>query len=312
MEDGNARPHGAWAHRKRFLEDLFRKRGLRPQRRLGQNFLLDSNLLDFIVRSAAPGPKDTVLEVGVGTGQMTGRLASRAGKVVGVEKDRLLFEIATEALASADNVQLIHADVLASKNRIRPDVEMTFLAARPEPPGRLIMASNLAYSIATPLILNLLASTIPVRSMVATVQRELGEKLGAQKPGDPGYGPVSLLTRYHANARILRILPPGVFWPRPKVDSAIVRIEAREPGDRPFVPFDLFRKVVKGVFTQRRKTIHKSLVSLGFAGKGGGEPLAWAAGLDPSARPEALSFDDFLGLAHAIREGQREDRPMAP
>lgn len=288
---------------KAFLQDLFRKRGLRPKRRLGQNFLVDPNLLDYIVRASDAGNADVVLEVGVGTGQLTARLAAKARRVVGVEVDDLLFETAREALAAADNVTWIRADALAGKHRLAPEVEDAVREALPGVGGRLLLVANLAYSIATPLILTLLESALPFLSMTVTVQRELAEKLAASGPGEPGYGPVSILVRRRAEARILRDVPPQVFWPEPRVGSAIVRLDVRPrfPGSE--TADARFKRLVRSVFTLRRKTLHKGLETLGFARPGEGRGLLEAVGADPEARAEQLAPETFEKLA-ALLEGR--------
>jgi 16S rRNA (adenine1518-N6/adenine1519-N6)-dimethyltransferase len=287
------------AHGKKHLQRLFQSRKRRPSRSLGQNFLLDPNLIDFIVRSAEIGPEDAVLEIGAGTGQMTSRMAALASQVVAVEVDRMLFETASAALAGFPNVRLIHADALAGKSRIDPGVVE---AAREAAAGggSLLHVSNLAYRIATPVVLSLLESGLPIRRMVVTVPLELAQKLSARAPGEPGYGSVSVLTAFHGAACILREVPPEVFWPRPQIVSGIVRLDVLPPENRPPADYARFRGLVRGLFTQRRKTAARSLESLEFCGKGEAGPVLRDLGIDPKARPEELSPDAFARLAAAL------------
>jgi 16S rRNA (adenine1518-N6/adenine1519-N6)-dimethyltransferase len=287
------------AQTKAHLQALFRSKGAHPKRRLGQNFILDPNLLDFIVRTAGPGPGDTVLEVGTGTGQLTTRLAARSGRVVSIEVDAILHAEASRTLAEYANVVLLKGDALATKSRIDPVLQSALAADLPAPEsGRLMLVSNLAYSIATPLILNLLETDLPFATMVVTVQKELAEKLSARRPGDPGYGPVSVLTAFHASAQIVRTVPPRVFWPAPAVDSAIVKILPENPGPEREALYPRFRERVRGLFTLRRKMLHRSLEALGFAEKGEGRAMLESAGIEPEARPDALTPEDFLRLAN--------------
>ncbi|MHC5037066.1 MAG: 16S rRNA (adenine(1518)-N(6)/adenine(1519)-N(6))-dimethyltransferase RsmA [Planctomycetota bacterium] len=289
---------GAWIHRKKALQALFQGHGSWPRKRLGQNFILDPNLLDFIAAAAEPGGADSVLEVGVGTGQLTGRLAERAGRVLGVEVDRLLFQKAQDALSGFEHVQLLLTDVLASKNRLHPDVIEAVRGMIPGPSGRLLHVSNLAYRIATPLLINLLESGLPFGKMVVTVQMEMAEKIVAGGPGDVGYGPVSLVVAFFAKARILRKVPRDVFWPMPKIQSAIVEIMPNpvEPEDGDLYPS--YKALVRGLFTLRRKTLRRALETLGVPGRG--EAVLTRAGIDPQIRPGMLTREDFLRLAPAF------------
>ncbi|MHC4780524.1 MAG: ribosomal RNA small subunit methyltransferase A, partial [Planctomycetota bacterium] len=236
-----------WSHKKGYLVDLFSRRSIHPLRKLGQNFILDPNLLDFIVKTAAISEKDTVLEVGVGTGQLTSRMIAKARSVVGIEVDRNLHEVASEAMGRAPNLRLIRADALASKNRLNPEVIDAVKDTLPAEGGRLLLVSNLAYRIATPLILNLLESDLPVSSMTVTIQMEVAERISAKIPGDHGYGPVSVLVGSFGDARIVRPVPRDVFWPKPKIQSAIVRIDL-EGRTRPASgDYDRFKTLVKGL-----------------------------------------------------------------
>jgi 16S rRNA (adenine1518-N6/adenine1519-N6)-dimethyltransferase len=269
-------------------------------RKLGQNFILDPSLLDFIVRCARPMKEDTVLEVGVGTGQLTSRLAERAGRVVGVEVDSHLHAVASEALKGKSNVTLLRVDVLASKNRLNPEVVEAVRSATSGEAGRLLHVSNLAYRIATPLIINLLESDLPFEAMVTTVQMELAEKITAKRPGDRGYGPVSLLVGSRGRARIVRPIPRDVFWPKPRIRSAVVGIDV----DRDNLPdpetYGRFRALVKGVFTLRRKTLHRALESLGFVEKGKGREILAEAGIAPEERVERLDREHIEALAEVV------------
>lgn len=241
---------------------LFRQHGFNPRSDLGQNFLIDINLVEFAVRAAELSEDDIVLEVGPGTGGMTTFLASQAGKVIGVEVDKNMFALATYATRNCDNVTLINRDILKNKNTISPEITKLLkeqLAATPD--SRLKLVANLPYSVATPVISNLVASDLPWQRMVCTIQLELGEKMIAE-PGTSKYGSLSVWLQSQCSVRIIRRLGPKVFWPRPKVDSAIVSIWRHDGrgdriDDKPF-----FLDFLRRLFHQRRKLLRRVLVGM--------------------------------------------------
>ena len=184
--------------------------------------------------AAAVGPDDVVLEVGTGTGSLTALLAEKAAAVVTVEIDPRMFQLAAEELHRFDNVVMLQLDALKSKNRISPAV---FDAVRPllaAAPGRQFkLVANLPYNIATPILGNLLAEEEPPRTMTATIQKELAERITA-RPGDKQYGALSLWIQSQCRVEVLRMLPPEAFWPRPKVSSAFIQLtldDAASPAD---------------------------------------------------------------------------------
>jgi 16S rRNA (adenine1518-N6/adenine1519-N6)-dimethyltransferase len=216
------------------------ERGLRPKHSKGQCFLVDLNLLDVLLREAEVGPEDVVLEVGAGTGSLTRRLAERAAAVLSLELDRGFFELASEHVADCSNVTLICTDALKGKNRLNPVlVEQLQRLAPPQSPYRRKLVANLPYNIATPLLCLLLLRDEPWDRFVFTVQKEVADRLVAQ-PGTKQYGTVSVLVQAVADAELLRTLPPSVFWPQPKVHSAMVRIRPN-PAKRAAIA-DLFAR----------------------------------------------------------------------
>jgi 16S rRNA (adenine1518-N6/adenine1519-N6)-dimethyltransferase len=245
-----------------YLMALFQQHGFNPRTDLGQNFLIDVNLIEFVVRNASLGPCDVVLEVGSGTGGMTSFLAAEAGKVVSIEIDRNMFQLAGESVSDCNNVTLLNCDILKNKNTLDPQVvELLHREVASIPDGRLKLVANLPYSVATPVISNLINSDLPWQRMVATIQWELGEKMAAQ-PGDSSYGALSVWLQSQSTVRILRKLGPKVFWPRPKVDSAIVSIWrdtslAARIHDRPF-----FLDFLRRLFHHRRKFLRSVLVGM--------------------------------------------------
>ncbi|NBX30648.1 ribosomal RNA small subunit methyltransferase A, partial [bacterium] len=214
-----------------YLKNLFVEVGFTIDARRGQNFLVDLNLIDLIVRTAEPRPEDVVLEVGTGTGVLTERLSAVAGTVITAEIDPRLAQLARDRLIDRDNVTLVEGDALAAKHRFAPDLLAAIDSARAaHPQGRFLLVANLPYCVATPVISNLLARPRPFDAAVVTVQRELADRMTAAA-GTSAYNALSVWVGAQCRGQIVRVLPPSVFWPRPKVDSAILRIDV-EPERR--------------------------------------------------------------------------------
>jgi 16S rRNA (adenine1518-N6/adenine1519-N6)-dimethyltransferase len=242
-------------------EELAR-RGIRPNRRLGQNFMIDRQMLDFLVRTAAVSDQDIVLEVGAGAGFLTERLCAAAARVISVEIDEGLFGLASERLADFTNLTLIHADALAGERKWSAPVARGIDKALAELPGRpLKLVANLPYSIATAVIQVVLESDGRFEGAWFTCQKEVADRLTA-KPGGDDYGFVSVLVTLLADIRVVRKLPPSVFWPRPKVDSAIVEVMGREAKRFAIADMDALRRGLSFLFTRRRKQLKASLKGL--------------------------------------------------
>jgi 16S rRNA (adenine1518-N6/adenine1519-N6)-dimethyltransferase len=244
------------------LMSLFQHQGIHPRTDLGQNFLIDLNLIDYVVDQAQVGPSDVVLEIGTGTGGLTAFLAQSAAEVVSVEIDHRVHALAKEVTGVYPNATLLLTDALKNKNTFAPIVVETVIDRLNRAPGRTLkLVANLPYCIATPVISNLVASELPWSLMVVTIQWELAQRMRAQ-PGTPEYGALSAWLQAQCDLKILKKLGPTVFWPRPAVDSAIVRLapnpEARaQLGDREF-----FHEFVRRLFTQRRKSLRSVLVGM--------------------------------------------------
>lgn len=248
---------------------LLRSHGLHTRKHLGQHFLADPNIVDKVVRVAGVGPGDQVVEVGAGTGVLTAALADAGCRVVAYEVDRRLEPILHTTVG--DRADLRFADALDALPADLPAGEWTFV-------------SNLPYNVGTPLLLQLLSDAPSIRRFVVMVQLEVADRLAAA-PGSKTYGVPSVVAGLFADVRRMFTVPPQVFVPPPQVESAVVVLD-RRPG----VDIDLARRaaaLARTAFGNRRKMLRASL------GKG----LVEAAGLDPSARPERLTTDDFLKLA---------------
>ena len=207
-----------------YIRDLIMSHGLSPKNKMGQNFLVDLNLVDLIIATAELDREDSILEVGTGTGGLTARLSDHAGAVLSVELDTDFHRMASHLLRKRTNIQLIHADILAGKNELNPGVVAAWdqLSATHRCARRKLVA-NLPYVVATPVIGNLLISDIALERMVVMVQWELAERMIAEV-GTKEYSSLAVLIQSVADVQIVRRLAPTVFWPKPQVDSAIVCI----------------------------------------------------------------------------------------
>ncbi|MGF1578611.1 MAG: 16S rRNA (adenine(1518)-N(6)/adenine(1519)-N(6))-dimethyltransferase RsmA [Gemmataceae bacterium] len=281
-----------------YLRRLFSSHGIRPKNKLGQNFLIDLNQFDVLIRAAELGPNDLALEVGTGTGSLTQKLVETAGAVLSVELDPSFHSLAMEILEDKKNVYLIHQDVLKNKNQLRPEVLSALDEARRKHPElTLKMVANLPYAVATPAITNFLMSDYPFERFVVTVQYEIGERLVAT-PGNKDYNSLSILVQSLADTSIVRKLPPSVFWPQPKVDSAIVLIkpDAEKRAQVPNIP--RFRAFLRDLYTQRRKNLRGGLTGLPSGRIPKAEVDAKLAHLqiNGNVRAETLSIEDHLRL----------------
>jgi len=239
---------------KRQIQQLLATAGVSANKRLGQHFLIDLNLMRLLIDSAEITGEDIVLEVGCGTGSLTEGLVEKAGRVIAVEIDRTLAEIARMWLAEAGNVEIINADVLESKSTINPAVTEALATARKGFSGRTLLVANLPYNIASPLILNLATGPVTAAGMYVTVQKEVAERMTA-RPGCGEYGTLSIFLRATGDVRRIRVLKPSVFWPQPQVDSAMVAFVRDEAKASIIQDFVLFSEVVRLLMGHRRKTL---------------------------------------------------------
>ncbi len=290
-----------------YLRSLFERRGIAPQHRYGQNFLIDLNIHDLIVKSAEVGPGDVILEVGPGAGALTALMAERGAAVVAVEIDPAMARLTAEAVEGRPNVRVLNVDALAGKHTIAPEVldnVRAGLAVSPE--KRFKLVANLPYNVATPILSNLLVHPDPALCpalMVATIQLELAERMRAG-PEDEAYGALSVLIQALADFAIVRTLPPTVFWPRPKVDSAVIKI-VPDPAKRAAVgDLPWFHAVVRRVFLHRRKNLRRVLYSLWRDRwtKPEVDALLEGLGLTSSIRAEAMNVEEFLALSQRLGE----------
>jgi 16S rRNA (adenine1518-N6/adenine1519-N6)-dimethyltransferase len=287
-----------------YLNRLFQSFGLRAKSKLGQNFLIDLNLVDLIVRTAELDRTDAVLEVGTGTGSLTARLADLAGSVCTVEIDRTLQPVAKQVVGPRDNVRFLFGDALARKNELNPDM----LAAWEETTGRhgctrRKLVANLPYAIATPLISNLLIAGVPIERMVVMVQWEIAERMRAQ-PGTKDYNALSVLMQAVADVEVVRKVLPTNFYPRPKVDSAIVKIMPNAKKRAKVSDVPRFRAFLRDLYVHRRKNLRQALTGwpAGRKDKDVVDAKLKQLGLDGTLRSETLDVEQHLRLFTAFAE----------
>jgi 16S rRNA (adenine1518-N6/adenine1519-N6)-dimethyltransferase len=288
-----------------YLRNLFAKHGFSPQRRLGQNFLIDLNIHDLIVDAAEVSSNDVILEVGSGTGALTSLMAARGAVVVAVDIDPAMAKLSALAVAELPNVRVLHRDALANKNRLDPEVLDNVRAELADGSGRqLKLVANLPYHVATPLIVNLLVHPeFCPALMVVTIQKELAERMCAQA-ATSAYGAVSVVLQGLADVSIVRSLPPSVFWPRPQVDSAVVAVRPNAAKRIAVGDVAWFHEIVRRLFFHRRKYIRHVLAVTWHDRWTKAEVDTWleARGLRGQLRAESLNVDEFLALAKALHE----------
>ena len=268
------------------------------QKKFGQNFLIDTHVLDKIIRSAEITKEDMVVEIGPGIGTMTQYLACAAGKVAAIEIDKALIPILEDTLEGYENVQVINDDVLK--------VDIAKLAEE-ENGGRPIkVVANLPYYITTPIIMGLFENHVPLKSITVMVQKEVADRMQVG-PGTKDYGALSLAVQYYAKPYIVANVPPNCFMPRPKVGSAVIRLERY---DKPPVQVEdekLMFRIIRASFNQRRKTLANGLKNspeLQFS-KEEIEKAIEGIGKSVSVRGEALTLEEFAALSNLLCESER-------
>lgn len=287
-----------------YLSRRFEEVGLNPNRRHGQNFLVDLNLIQMIARSAELGKNDVVLEVGTGMGSLTGMLAEKAAHVITVEIDGYLYQMAAEELESFDNIEMLKQDALKNKNQFDDRVIAAIKKALADQPYRKFkLAANLPYNIATPVIANLLRSEVIPAMMSVTIQKELADRITA-RPGSKDYGALTVWVQSMADAELVRIMPPHVFWPRPKVDSAILKITHRPEKAAAIPDIDFFYAFVRAMFFHRRKFMRSVAVAAfkGQLSKPQIDEVLAAAELREDSRTEQLSVAELQSLCELFRQ----------
>ena len=278
--------------------ELLKKYNFPIQKKYGQNFLVDDNILEGILRCAEISKEDTVLEIGPGLGALTGYLCRAAGHVIAVEIDRMLIPVLQETLQEYTSLTLIHNDILK--------VDIGQLAKEHKslrPDGRLKVVANLPYYITTPIIMELLEKESQICSITVMVQKEVAQRM-QEGPGSKSYGALSLAVQYYSRPYYAMTVSRNCFLPKPDVDSAVIRLDVFEPGQRPVQAKDpefLFR-IIKAAFAQRRKTLVNALSNdpvLAFSKEQVTDALSQLQ-LPANLRGETLTLQQFALLADAL------------
>lgn len=268
------------------------------QKKYGQNFLIDTHVLDKIISSANITKDDMVLEIGPGIGTMTQYLACAAGRVVAVEIDKALIPILEDTLQSYDNVTVINEDVLK--------VDIAALAEEYNGGKPIKVVANLPYYITTPIIMGLYESHVPMESITVMVQKEVADRMQSG-PGSKDYGALSLAVQYYAEPYIVANVPPNCFMPRPKVGSAVIRLTSHKEMPVQVENEKLMFQIIRASFNQRRKTLANGLnnsAELSFSKEWIGECIE-KLGKGASIRGEALTLEEFARLSNLL--GQEKE-----
>lgn len=275
--------------------EVLQKYNFSFQKKFGQNFLIDTHVLDKIIASAEITKDDFVLEIGPGIGTMTQYLACAARKVVAVEIDKALIPILEDTLSDYDNVEVINEDVL------KLDIDKI---AREQNDGKPIkVVANLPYYITTPIIMGLFENHVPIESITVMVQKEVADRMQVG-PGTKDYGALSLAVQYYSVPYIVANVPPNCFMPRPNVGSAVIRLTAHKEKPVEVVDEKLMFKLVRASFNQRRKTLQNGLNNspeINFTKEQIVEALE-QLGRGASIRGEALTLAEFAELANILSE----------
>lgn len=276
-------------------QEILKKYGFSFKKSLGQNFLIDPNILRNIVSKADLSKESAAIEIGPGIGALTEHLARTAGKVVAFEIDQRLLPVLEDTLSPYDNVKVIHSDIL------KANVDSVI---KEELGGYtdIMVVANLPYYVTTPILMKLIMDRLPIRGFVVMMQKEVADRITA-KPGTKDYGSLSIAIQYYMHAEVAMVVPKTVFMPQPNVDSAVIRLTRRTELPVQVKDEEFLFEVSRGSFVQRRKTIYNNLQSSLPNGKERKDDIAAAlesVGIEPSRRGETLTIVEFGKLADAL------------
>ncbi|KKK36677.1 16S rRNA methyltransferase [Mesobacillus campisalis] len=277
--------------------EILEKYGFSFKKSLGQNFLIDTNILRRIVDHAELTETSAVIEIGPGIGALTEQLAKRSKKVMAFEIDQRLLPILEDTLSPYENVTIVHQDILKADVQSRIDEILKGFED-------IMVVANLPYYVTTPIIMKLLEEKLPIRGIVGMLQKEVADRISA-KPGTKEYGSLSIAVQYYTKAETVMIVPKTVFIPQPNVDSAVIRLTLRENPAVAVKDESFFFQVTRASFAQRRKTILNNLTSQLPGGKEKKEGIQAAlkkAGIEETRRGETLSIEEFGALSDALYE----------
>ena len=283
----------------RATKEVVNKHNFKFSKSLGQNFLIDDNVIDRILEGARLSETDKIIEVGPGIGTLTREMGKVAENVVSIEIDKTLIPILKETLADLDNVEVVNEDILK--------VDVQGLIKEKLNGGPVKLVANLPYYITTPIVMKFLEEDIPVTDIVVMVQKEVADRMNAQ-PSTKDYGALSVAVQYYCDTEIVAKAPRHMFMPQPNVDSTVIGLHVREEKKYNVDNEDIFFKTVKASFGQRRKTLLNSLGGLGFLRKDQIKVALQEANIDEKRRGETLSIEEFASLSNAVNKIHNENK----
>lgn len=278
---------------KRVTRYILQRFGIHMSKRLGQNFLIDANIVQGIVDAANVQENDRVLEIGPGIGTLTQALAETGAEVTCVELDKRLPEVLAHTLDAYDNVRVIQGDIL----------KVNIPEIMGDKPFKVV--ANLPYYITTPIIMALLEKHLPITDIVVMVQKEVAERMAAQ-PGGKTYGALSVAVQYYTVPEIALYVPPRSFMPPPEVDSVVVNCKVRQTPAVELIDEKMFFRVVKAAFGQRRKTLNNALKSMGVDKNIIADVLD-KAGIEATRRGETLTMEEFGAIANILVQMAKQE-----
>lgn len=279
------------SHRK--TKEVVDKHGFKFSKSLGQNFLIDDNVIDRILDGARLSKGDKIIEVGPGIGTLTREMGRVADKVVAIEIDKTLIPILKDTLDEFENIEVINQDILK--------VNVEDLVKEKLNGGPVKLVANLPYYITTPIVMKFLEEDIPVTDIVVMVQKEVADRMNAN-PGTKDYGSLSVAVQYYCDTEIVAKAPRHMFIPQPNVDSTVIGLHVREERKYNVDSEDIFFKTVKAAFGQRRKTLLNALGTLGFLNKDEIREVLNEANIDEKRRGETLSIEEFANLSNCVNK----------
>jgi len=275
--------------------EILEKYGFSFKKSLGQNFLIDTNILHNIIATAELTKEKAAVEIGPGIGALTEQLCRAAGSVIAVEIDQRLLPILQDTLSPYDNVEVVHGDVLKLNLK-------QIIADKLPGYEKVSVVANLPYYVTTPILMKLLEERLPLENIVVMIQKEVADRIAA-KPGTKDYGSLSVAAQFYADAEVAMVVPASVFMPKPNVDSAVIKLTIRNHPPVKVDDEEFFFRVVRVCFAQRRKTLLNNLMNGLFAKEQKDEviQLLTKAGIEPARRGETLSIEEFAHLSNEIR-----------
>ena len=291
---------------KQDIERLLAGAGTHPKHRLGQNFLIDLNLMRLLTQAAHLNEQDVVLEVGTGTGSFSEGIAGECGQLITVEYDTALFNIARSQFGKFNNIVQFNMDILENKNTLQQEVLDAIKVARDEFGGRFLLVANLPYNVGSSVMANLISGPVAADGMYVTIQKEVADRMAAA-PGNADYGTLSILMAATGRVRVIRILPASVFWPRPQVESAMVSYQRDKKKAQEIHDMQTFREIINLFMGHRRKML-KACTK--FAEGNLEKVRHWTdvfdeAVVDSHKRPEELTPQQYVNIANLCYEQTR-------